>query len=562
MRSALALVATAGVVLGLEVHEPAHAAGVYAETRAAFSPRGYHISGPVSVVEACPCDWLSTADYGSGYGPGSFVGLILAVPGDACTGCSPVEAACAAKRACERQEAYDCSKAGLLLPDGFGKDAGDSAAAAASTCMGPNGVDGRTPLPTAFISANASAALVNGTMCCGGSTLNATMADPEGEVFDCVVLENVPWIYLGFVPVWLAAAVLWVMNNRRHAEHTRELHWRLALLPLIGLAQALLSVIFYAQCPWEATPLMVALTLCWVLASIVKEPVVILCFVLVAKGWGITRDELSRCDTYRIGACISAMFVSMAVQMAVETHFAVLATVALYLILCLEVSTSIKTNLLVLKAQLCALRQFNVDPRSTPAYHKYCMFRRLSWLATGYVLVELGLHLSFEFTDRYGKVWWPFMLGHQASELFFALFIGYTFRATPRNVLFQRVQAQVAELAERLLPQITTVEIGPDLLGEGDTHLLPWRQDMQLANVNVNALPQDAQAEPPPRFLVVNPGDSSWSATPGPTPDPGSGRQEVELQPTPGWSATPTTTTAPGAASAAASVDSGTASKM
>ena len=40
-------------------------------------------------------------------------------------------------------------------------------------------------------------------------------------------------------------------------------------------------------------------------------------------------------------------------QMAVETHFAVLATVALYLILCLEVSTSIKTNLLVLKAQLC-----------------------------------------------------------------------------------------------------------------------------------------------------------------------------------------------------------------
>ena len=30
--------------------------------------------------------------------------------------------------------------------------------------------------------------------------------------------------------------------------------------------------------------------------------------------WGITREELSRCDTMRIGACISAMFVSMAVQ--------------------------------------------------------------------------------------------------------------------------------------------------------------------------------------------------------------------------------------------------------
>ena len=104
MRSALALIAAAGVALGLEVHEPAHAAGVYAETRADFSPRGYRISGPVSVVEACPCDWLSKADYGSGYGPGSFVGLILVVPGDACSGCSAVEAACAATRACERQQ--------------------------------------------------------------------------------------------------------------------------------------------------------------------------------------------------------------------------------------------------------------------------------------------------------------------------------------------------------------------------------------------------------------------------------------------------------------------------
>lgn len=46
------------------------------------------------------------------------------------------------------------------------------------------------------------------------------------------------------------------------------------------------------------------------------------------------------------------------------------------------------------------------------------MFRRLAWLAAGYVLVEMGLHLSFEFTDRYGQVWWPFMLAHQAPELY------------------------------------------------------------------------------------------------------------------------------------------------
>ena len=34
------------------------------------------------------------------------------------------------------------------------------------------------------------------------------------------------------------------------------------------------------------------------------------------------------------------MFISMGVQMAIETHFGVLATVALYLILCVEVISS------------------------------------------------------------------------------------------------------------------------------------------------------------------------------------------------------------------------------
>ena len=266
MRS-LALVATAGVALGLEVHAPAHAAGVYAETRADFTPRGYHRSGPITVVEACPCDWLIN-DYGSGNSAASIaaslVGLILAVPGDDCTECSAHEAACAAKRTCLLQQVYSCSEAGLLLPDGFGLHADDSAAAEAAAC------EGEEPLATAFISANTTAALLNSTTCCGGSVLNATMEDPEPELFNCEVLKHVPWICLGFVPVWLAALVLWISNNRRHAAHTRELHWRLTLLPLIGLTQTLLSVLFYAHCPWETTPLMVALTLLWVLASIVK----------------------------------------------------------------------------------------------------------------------------------------------------------------------------------------------------------------------------------------------------------------------------------------------------
>ena len=45
------------------------------------------------------------------------------------------------------------------------------------------------------------------------------------------------------------------------------------------------------------------LTLLWVLASIFKEPVVILSFVLVSKGWCIISEEMERCDVWRIVVC-------------------------------------------------------------------------------------------------------------------------------------------------------------------------------------------------------------------------------------------------------------------
>ena len=81
---------------------------------------------------------------------------------------------------------------------------------------------------------------------------------------------------------------------------------------------------------------------------------------------------------------------SIKTNLLVLTTYYVLAT---YHVLT-QVGFSIKTNLLVLKAQLCALRHFSIDPRSTPVYHKYFMFRRLTGLAAGCVLAAITSSLS------------------------------------------------------------------------------------------------------------------------------------------------------------------------
>ena len=83
-------------------------------------------------------------------------------------------------------------------------------------------------------------------------------------------------------------------------------------------------------------------------------------------------------------------------------------------------------------------------------------------------------------------------------ELGIAIGIGYTFRAQPFNVLFQQVQQVATELADQLLPSITTVEIKPDVLNGAD--LIAWRSDLQLSG-------RPGDASMPATLVVLNPGD-------------------------------------------------------
>merc|ERR1719502_364663 len=122
----------------------------------------------------------------------------------------------------------------------------------------------------------------------------------------------------------------------------------------------------------------------------------------------------------------------------------------MYLAMLVEISWSIVNNLRVLKAQLLALRALGV---------------------------ELTIHTVFG-NGAYSDLYWLFLACHQLMELVVAIIIGYTFRAQPFNVLFQQVQQVAAELADQMLPSITTIEVKPDML-QGD-NLIAWRSDLHL----------------------------------------------------------------------------------
>merc|ERR1719380_166509 len=100
--------------------------------------------------------------------------------------------------------------------------------------------------------------------------------------------------------------------------------------------------------------------------------------------------------------------------------------------------------------------------------------------------MELFIHSLYSAVP----IFWLFTMLHQMMELFVAVTIGYTFRAQPFNVLFQQVQQVATELAEQMLPSITTIQLKPE--------------------VPPRCLGHDLGAVPPPRSLP-NLAGALWS---------------------------------------------------
>jgi hypothetical protein len=174
------------------------------------------------------------------------------------------------------------------------------------------------------------------------------------------------------------------------------------------------------------------------------------------------------------------------------------------------------TNLRILKSQLLALRTFNLDATTTPAYTKYRMFSSLLLYTAFYYVADLAL---FVVATRQGLApRWLTTLLRQLLELTTAFLIGYAFRARPLNVMFEQVESEAVEVARDLLPSLTTVTVDVTALrGEGT---VPWSRGIDLHAASATP-PQPGPrgtppSPPPPPDSTSRPTSSSSSTVPAP----------------------------------------------
>lgn len=310
--------------------------------------------------------------------------------------------------------------------------------------------------------------------------------------------DLVPMCFIILSPCWFFLSIVWGCNTYlQNATSAKDLHRLLCWVPVIELVHGVLSLLNYVSCPWTTTLSLIYATF-WAVVTILKEPVLLLCLLLVAKGWCITRHTLQRREVCVAGVLLALLYASVSVQLSLQTIYSLVPMTMMYIAMIVDIALSIMANLRILKAQLLALRSLGVDPCTTPAYTKYKMFMRLAVLTAFYACCEVTVHVCFT-TTGLSKRFWLFTLVHQLVELTIAFCIGYTFRAQPFNVLFTQVQQVAEELADQMLPTITTVEIKPDdLTGQG---LVAWRPNLDFTA---------AQSEPqlPATIIVLNPGDT------------------------------------------------------
>ena len=196
------------------------------------------------------------------------------------------------------------------------------------------------------------------------------------------------------------------------------------------------------------------------------------------------------------------LYSSIVVQFA-STHWAaVIPMLVMWSAMLVNVIASILANLRVLKAQLLALRTFNVDATTTPAFTKYRMFVTLLVCTVLYYVMDITI---FIFASLKLVPPWASALARQLLEIITAALIGHAFRARPLNAMFEQVQQIAMDLAQDLLPQISTVTVDVAALrGDGT---VPWSRaiDLQAAKRTGQLSPV---LTPPEMLLVLNPADT------------------------------------------------------
>jgi hypothetical protein len=175
----------------------------------------------------------------------------------------------------------------------------------------------------------------------------------------------------------------------------------------------------------------VGLTIMRLINRIVSHTYLVCVLTAAAKSWCIAQSAFPMNDAFCFSALgfVSASFWSLPEVAAL--HQFDLAAGMLYVlagaIVLRELSVSCQDSALNLWIYLLAIRRAGIDPRTTPIYRRYRIFRRLHWSVIVCALIMAGQLFMALFVSI---LFWLTEIVHDLTRLFLGVVWGWVFRIT------------------------------------------------------------------------------------------------------------------------------------
>jgi len=347
---------------------------------------------------------------------------------------------------------------------------------------GAGAYDPASPLTSGAITTNASEA--NTTLLQPNATLDdATAVEDEALLRLCELWIPAAYVHQAALPMWFVLVITWSLYCLRHQNSVKDLHKLLTWAPCVELLHSLLSYYYLRFCPWRTIAERI-LGACWVVVSILKEPILLVCLLMLSKGWCITRPHLQYREIVYSSLLISLLYICVIYELSARGVGSAVPAIVLSIVMLYAVVAAIVTNLRVLKIQLLIVRAFGIDATTTPAYAKYRMFWALLYASAIFILSDVILKVLAALDI--GAPWLLTLL-RQMLELVTTAILGWQFRPRPFNALFEQVQELVQQAAAEVLPQFSTVTVDVEEL-RGDGRLPPWSADLDFAAASPRAI--------------------------------------------------------------------------
>ncbi|KAL3932297.1 MAG: hypothetical protein SGPRY_000760 [Prymnesium sp.] len=169
--------------------------------------------------------------------------------------------------------------------------------------------------------------------------VNLTLLGADSPRVNCTNYRLVPIVYSVTTPIWGALALLWIVNTYLNLGNARELHRLLFWVPVVQFAHSFLSFLYFLSVSEHEMA-------AWIVRNLkLREPVLLLCLLLVAKGWCITRQSLERNEALATGVTLGLLYATVAAQLVMQSSMTTLPMAMAYLAVLYNVLYSISANL-------------------------------------------------------------------------------------------------------------------------------------------------------------------------------------------------------------------------